>query len=108
MLAVPRAIGPSSLTKWHKRKALIRIHSNAKDQGFKGLDSSFLNALKIPQSLISLKKTIEIIYAIENVIVIKAFADPDLKALSQRIGSIRPIFLLRTIVTGRLEKITKI
>ena len=77
MLAIFRIFSLSSLTKMHKKKALIKICSDLKNQSLKSLDLSFFNAPKTPRPLTGLKRSIEMINAIEKTIVYVALADSD-------------------------------
>ena len=107
MLTISGAINLSSLTEIYKKKTLSKIYSGSKDQDFKNLDLSLINASRTPRPLISLEKIIATTSVLEKAIVIVAFTDPDLKALHQALGSIWPIFLLETIVTNYLKEMTK-
>ena len=75
MFAVFEAIKSTSQKKMHKRKTLTRICFNIKNQTFSSLDPSFLIIAKISTLLTSLKKTIGIINAIEENVVIIVFMD---------------------------------
>ena len=66
-----------------------------------------LNALRATRPGTGLGKIMRIISLIKKAVVIMAFAAQDLKALSQALGSIQPIFLLKIIMIGRLEAMTK-
>ena len=81
MLAVSKVIGPISLTKMHKRKALTRICFGSKDPDFKSLNPSLVNASGTPRSLTYLNKTIGMISVIKEIVVIVALANLDFKAL---------------------------
>ena len=100
MLIISGAIGLPSLTKMHKKKALTRICSGLKDQGFKSLNPSFFNASKTPRPLTDFKKTIGIIGAIKKAVIIVAFTDLDFQALSQQFKFIQLIPWYKTIVIG--------
>ena len=92
MLAICRAINLPSLTKMHESKVLIRIVSSPKDYDFRSLDSSFFNATRLPIALTGLKKTIETINIIKEVVVIVVFVDLNFQASPQPLQLIQPIF----------------
>ena len=103
MLAIFGAIKPlPKQINVLKKKVLTRIFPDLRSQNL-----CLFNAPKTLKPLTGLGKTIETIVAIEKIVVIMAFANLDLQALPQLLGSIQPIFLFQKIVISYLDGMTK-